>query len=74
MQSTLTVPGMTCNNCVAHVQKAVESVGGVENVVVDLKTKKVDVRYTDAVSLAQISSAIVEAGYDVQETAIKNLK
>ena len=30
MQSTLTVPGMTCNNCVAHVQKAVEAVDGVE--------------------------------------------
>ena len=66
MHSTLTVPNMTCNNCVLHVQKAVEGVSGVESVVVDLKTKKVDVQYTDAVSLAQISSAIVNAGYDVK--------
>jgi copper ion binding protein len=67
MHSTLTVPNMTCNNCVAHVQKAVENVDGVENVVIELKTKKVDVFYTDAVSLAQISSAIVKAGYEVDD-------
>ena len=67
MQSTVTVPNMTCNNCVAHVQRAVENVDGVENVIVDLKTKKVDIQYTDATSLTQISSAIIEAGYEVEE-------
>ncbi len=67
MQSTLTVPNMTCNNCVMHVQKAVQGVEGVENVVVDLKTKKVDVQYNDMTSLVNISTAIQNAGYDVQE-------
>jgi len=67
MHATLTVSNMTCNNCVAHVQKAVENVDGVEDVIIDLKTKKVDVQYTDAVSLAQISSAISKAGYEVDE-------
>ncbi|MBN1479784.1 hypothetical protein EH223_17895 [candidate division KSB1 bacterium] len=66
MQSTLTVPNMTCNNCVAHVQKAVKDVQGVERVVVDLKSKKVDVHYKDFVTLSQISDAIVQAGYEVE--------
>lgn len=67
MQSILTVPNMTCNNCVAHVQKAVEGVDGVEHVMVDLKTKKVNVQYKDGTSLVSISSAIQDAGYDVEE-------
>jgi copper ion binding protein len=66
MQSTLTVPGMTCNNCVAHVQKAVEGVDGVERVFIDLNTKKVNVQYSDGTSLTTISTAIQDAGYDVQ--------
>ncbi|MBN1465186.1 permease [candidate division KSB1 bacterium] len=73
--STLIVPNMTCHNCVTHVQKAVEGVAGVENVRVDLKTKRVDVHYTDAASLAQISTAIVAAGYEVESSqAKKNAK
>ncbi len=67
MQSTLTVPNMTCNNCVAHVQKAVQGVDGVEDVFIDLKTKKVNVHYKDGTSLVAISTAIQDAGYDVQE-------
>lgn len=66
MHSTLTVPNMTCNNCVAHVQKAVQGVQGVERVVVDLKTKKVDVQYKEHVTLSQISKAIAAAGYEVK--------
>ncbi len=66
MQATLVVPGMTCNNCVTHVQKAVKGVDGVEDVIVDLKTKKVNVQYSDAASLVQISAAIQDAGYDVE--------
>ncbi|MBN1559709.1 permease [candidate division KSB1 bacterium] len=65
-RSTLIVPNMTCHNCVTHVQQAVEGITGVENVSVDLKTKRVDVQYTDAASLAQISAAIVAAGYEVE--------
>lgn len=67
MQSTLTVPNMTCNNCVMHVQKAVEGVAGVESVYVDLKTKKVDIQYKALASLEEISRAIQNAGYEVQE-------
>lgn len=66
MKSELSVPGMTCNNCVAHVQKAVEGVDGVEKVIVDLKSKKVDVQYKETATLAQISQAISDAGYEVQ--------
>ena len=67
MQSTLLVPGMTCHNCVAHVKNAVRGVDGVEEVVVDLKTKKVDVSYKD-VALSDIVQAIVSSGYEVKNS------
>ena len=66
-QSTWTVPTMTCKNCVTHVQKAIENVEGVEKVIIDLKTKKVAIRHMETISVSEISAAIVDAGYTVQE-------
>ncbi len=66
MQSTLLVPGMTCHNCVNHVKSAVQGVDGVESVVVDLKTKKVDISYKDDIALGDIVQAIVNSGYEVK--------
>ena len=66
MDSTLIVPGMTCNNCVAHVQKAVKDVSGVDDVNVDLKTKRVDIQHGEGVAKDKIIQAIENAGYDVE--------
>lgn len=68
MQSILTVPGMTCNNCVNHVKNAAEHVPGVEQVVIDLKSKKVNIQHKEIASLSAIAAAIENAGYDVTET------
>lgn len=68
MTSTLYVPGMTCNNCVAHVKKAAESVDGVEQVAVDLKTKKVEIHHADRATREKITKAIHEAGYEAQSS------
>ena len=65
IQSTLLVPGMTCNNCVNHVKNAAQSVAGVDNVSIDLKTKKVALLYQDNVNLDDIVQAIKKSGYEV---------
>ena len=36
MKTTLKISGMTCQNCVKHVQNALNSVTGVEKATVDL--------------------------------------
>lgn len=42
-QINLNVQGMTCGSCVKHVTKAIESLGGVESVHVDLQSGRVQV-------------------------------
>lgn len=42
-QINLSVQGMTCGSCVKHVTKALESLGGVESVHVDLQSGRVQV-------------------------------
>lgn len=62
---TLCVEGMMCNNCKAHVEKALLSVKGVKSVDAVLDTKTVTVVAKDSVSEEALSSAIVAAGYKV---------
>ena len=60
---TYTVPGMSCGHCQAAVTEEVSAVAGVDSVLVDLDSKRVDVtgaRLDDAA----IRAAIEEAGYE----------
>jgi hypothetical protein len=59
----LNVQGMTCMHCASNVKKAVESVAGISNVIVDLEGKKVvfDIKESDDIEKAK--AAIVYAGY-----------
>jgi copper chaperone len=61
----LTVPGMSCAHCEAAVSGAVSTVAGVERVVVDLETKRVEVT-GEALDVAAIRVAIDDAGYEVE--------
>jgi copper chaperone CopZ len=56
------VRGMTCDNCVQHVTKAVRGVAGVTDVKVDLdgKSAKVEGDFDDR----KIVEAIEEEGYE----------
>lgn len=66
-KKTLIVDGMSCEHCVHAVKTAVGGFGGVKNVEVDLKTKRVDVDFdSDFVTLDQIRNAIEDQGYDVE--------
>ena len=66
--TTFNVQDMTCDMCVKHVTKAVQTVEPNADVKVDLATGKVDVSPTpkDASALAK---AIREAGYPAQVAA-----
>lgn len=68
MKKTLYVEGMMCAHCVAHVEKALSAIDGVEKVKIDLKKGKpspAEVTLSRAVAEETLSSAVAEAGYTV---------
>jgi len=63
---TLPVRGMTCASCVAHVEKALKSVEGIEEVNVNLATERATVWLsTDTVAVTDLLLAVQETGYEV---------
>jgi len=60
---TYTVPGMSCGHCKAAVTEEVSAVEGVDSVLVDLDSKRVDVTGAQ-LDDAAIRAAIEEAGYE----------
>ncbi len=60
----LKVTGMTCNHCVMHTKKALESVAGVDSVEVNLEASSAIV--TGTVDSAHLISAVKEAGYEAE--------
>ena len=61
----MTVLGMTCRKCVAHVTEALPDVEGVTSVSVDLETKLATVDTDGTVSVADLTEAVVAEGYEV---------
>ncbi len=64
----LQISGMTCASCVAHIEKALQSVAGVQHASVNLATEKAEVEVADGTPLPSLIAAVVAAGY--QATAI----
>lgn len=65
-QATLRVQGMSCGHCVNAIESNVGQLNGVQSIKVDLAGGKVDVAFDQAIiSLAQISEAIEDQGYDI---------
>lgn len=62
---TVTVEGMMCPRCAAHVKEALVSLCGVECAEVNLEKKRVTVTADASVTLDAIKEAIVAAGYEV---------
>ena len=60
---TYTVPAVHCGHCVMSITEEVSEVRGVDEVVVDLDTKRVTVTGTE-LDDAAVRAAIVEAGYE----------
>lgn len=67
MKQTFTVSGMSCENCSAHVEKAVKSLSGIQSVQVSLETNSMVVDFdTAAVDANTIIAAVEEEGYGAQ--------
>jgi Cu+-exporting ATPase len=61
---TLTVEGMNCASCAAHVEKAAGKVAGISFVSVNLATGRMTVSYDEKhTSVADIMAAVDRAGY-----------
>jgi len=63
MKKTISIEGMTCQNCVKHVTEALEKVAG--SVEVDLAAKQATVEVSGDVTNEALSQAVVGAGYTV---------
>ena len=64
MTKEFTVPSMSCQHCVNVITKEVTQLNGVQNVKIDLGTKRVSVETAEQVSTDDVVNAIKEAGYD----------
>ena len=63
-ETSLSVGGMDCASCVAHVEKAARSVSGVTSASVSLVRGRATVRYDPAsVDPTRIAAAITDSGY-----------
>ena len=59
----LSVAGMTCGNCVKHVENSIASIAGVGKVEVDLASGVVKVDGDIAQKVAEIIAVLEEDGY-----------
>ncbi len=64
MKKVLSVEGMSCAHCVAHVKEALASVPGVTAAEVDLGKKRAVVE-GQGLDDAALKSAVAEAGYEI---------
>ncbi len=64
MQTVLKIEGMSCGHCKATVEKALNSIPGV-NAEVDLEKKQASVTYPDGIDVEQLKKAVTDAGYEV---------
>lgn len=65
-RTAFSVKGMTCENCVASVTRALKQVPGVKLAKVSLDTEKAEVTYDPgATSVDALKAAVKEAGYEV---------
>ncbi len=66
-QLDLDIQGMSCSSCAGRVEKALKSVEGVEDAVVNLATEKARVHIKSTnIKANRLIEAIVEAGYQAQ--------
>ena len=65
MIKVLTVEGMQCGHCKAHVEKALGELSGVSSAQVDLEAKTATVALSDPVADDALQAVVEEAGYTV---------
>ncbi len=65
MIQTISVTGMTCQNCVRHVTQALTAVPGVRSVEVDLKAGTARIDAERPIERPDLGAALTEAGYEL---------
>ena len=64
---TVKISGMSCGHCTAAVTKALSSIEGVSEVVVDLERSEARYNETTAISPDTIKNVIAKIGFEVME-------
>lgn len=62
----LAIEGMTCASCVAHVERALSKVEGVDSVSVNLATERAHLTLAHPVALNTLVEKVAQAGYSAQ--------
>ena len=66
VETTLSVPDVSCEHCVKTINGALGAVAGVEQVSTDIPSKTVHLTYDAAqVSMQQIEEILDDAGYTI---------
>lgn len=65
MNKTIKIDGMSCNHCVATVEKALGGVPGVSNIKVDLAANSATVTAGAGVTDDALKAAVEDTGFDV---------
>lgn len=63
MTMTLSIAGMTCDNCARHVREALSEVPGVRSVAVDLPRGQATLEADAEPTRRTLAAALDEAGY-----------
>lgn len=59
----LAISGMSCASCVMRVEKALNTIPGVQSATVNLATEQAHVRFSGEISVIELQNAVAEAGY-----------
>ena len=69
MTTTFIAMGLRCGKCAANVTSVLSRRAGVQDVTVDIPTRRVTVQFDDgAVSVEQLASVLTAAGYAPEAT------
>ena len=66
MRTVLSISGMNCASCVAHVQSAINKTPGVADCRVNLASARAVIDHDAPIDLAQLTQAVESAGYGVR--------
>lgn len=65
MKKELTIEGMKCEGCASTIVEKLQSIAGVERVVVDLATKQAIVESQTEIDEAAVNQALSDTNYHV---------
>ena len=70
---TFIVEGMTCKNCVAHIERGIKDIPGVEEVITDLLNGQVRIS-GEEIKNSKVQKSVEESGYvfkgEIKDAAI----